>query len=209
MFDNKQFEHEQFETEHLKSLSVWKRQVLKNVVYSKEMLNGKLNKDENDMNKDVTGKDGNVKEKGRKIGPEIHCTDLKLSRNLSAHVRKSGVDEVTMMHGWIIRYLYENRERDIFQKDIEQKFSVGRSTVTNLLQLMEKKGFVRRESVKQDARLKKVILTEKGIASQESFEDIVEHIEEELSEGISEEELYIFYKVLDRIKQNVEKNKIW
>ena len=100
---------------------------------------------------------------------------------------------MTMMHGWIIRYLYENREQDIFQKDIEQRFAVGRSTVTNLIQLMEKKGFVKRESVKQDARLKKVILTEKGIASQESFEDIVEHIEEELSEGISEEELHIFY----------------
>ena len=83
-----------------------------------------------------------------------------------------------MMHGWIIRYLYENREQDIFQKDIEQRFAVGRSTVTNLIQLMEKKGFVKRESVKQDARLKKVILTEKGIASQESFEDIVEHIPE-------------------------------
>ena len=79
---------------------------------------------------------------------------------------------MTMMHGWIIRYLYENREQDIFQKDIEQRFAVGRSTVTNLIQLMEKKGFVKRESVKQDARLKKVILTEKGIASQESFEDI-------------------------------------
>ena len=103
-----------------------------------------------------------MKEEDRKIGPEIHCTDLKLSRNLSAHVRKSGVDEVTMMHGWIIRYLYENREQDIFQKDIEQRFAVGRSTVTNLIQLMEKKGFVKRESVKQDARLKKVILTEKG-----------------------------------------------
>ena len=104
-----------------------------------------------------------MKEEDRKIGPEIHCTDLKLSRNLSAHVRKSGVDEVTMMHGWIIRYLYENREQDIFQKDIEQRFAVGRSTVTNLIQLMEKKGFVKRESVKQDARLKKVILTEKGV----------------------------------------------
>ena len=80
-----------------------------------------------------------MERKGRKIGPEIHCADLKLSRNLSAHVRKSGVDEVTMMHGWIIRYLYENREQDIFQKDIEQRFAVGRSTVTNLLQLMEKK----------------------------------------------------------------------
>lgn len=70
-------------------------------------------------------KDGSVEEKGRKIGPEIHCTDLKLSRNLSAHVRKSGIDEVTMMHGWIIRYLYENQDRDIFQKDIEQQFSGG------------------------------------------------------------------------------------
>ena len=150
----------------------------------------------------MNGKDGNVERKGRKIGPEIHCADLKLSRNLSAHVRKSGVDEVTMMHGWIIRYLYENREQDIFQKDIEQRFAVGRSTVTNLIQLMEKKGFVKRESVKQDARL------EKGIASQESFEDIVEHIEEELSEGISEEELHIFYKVLDRINQNVKKYEV-
>ena len=35
-----------------------------------------------------------MERKGRKIGPEIHCADLKLSRNLSAHVRKSGVDEV-------------------------------------------------------------------------------------------------------------------
>ena len=33
-----------------------------------------------------------MKEEDRKIGPEIHCTDLKLSRNLSAHVRKSGVE---------------------------------------------------------------------------------------------------------------------
>ena len=150
-----------------------------------------------------------MEEKDRKIGPEIHSMDLKLSRNLSAHVRKSGVDEViTMMHGWIIRYLYENRDRDIFQKDIEQRFSVGRSTVTNLLQLMEKKGFVKRESVKQDARLKKVVLTEKGIASQESFEEIVEHIEEELSEGISAEDLHTFYKVLDQIRENARKYEI-
>ena len=153
-------------------------------------------------------KDGSVEEKGRMIGPEIHCTDLKLSRNLSAHVRKSGIDEVTMMHGWIIRYLYENQDRDIFQKDIEQQFSVGRSTVTNLIQLMEKKGFVRRESVKQDARLKKVILTEKGIESQEAFEDVVEHIEAELSENIEKEDLHTFYKVLDQIRANAKKYEI-
>ena len=100
---------------------------------------------------------------------------------------------------------YQNRERDIFQKDIEQFFSVGRSTVTNILQLMEKKGFVRRESVESDARLKKVILTDKGIEAQETIEKIVDHIEKELSDGIVEEELQLFYKVIDRISENVEK----
>lgn len=69
--------------------------------------------------------------------------------------QKSGVDEVTMMHGWIIRYLYENREQDIFQKDIEQRFAVGRSTVTNLIQLMEKKGIRKKRIGKTGCQVKK------------------------------------------------------
>ena len=142
------------------------------------------------------------------IGFELRTVNNMLHRQIIASENIKRVDELTGATGWLIGYLVHNRDRDIFQKDIEQRFAVGRSTVTNLLQLMEKKGFVKRESVKQDARLKKVILTEKGIASQESFEDIVEHIEEELSEGISEEELHIFYKVLDRINQNVKKYEV-
>ena len=66
-----------------------------------------------------------MKEEDRKIGPEIHCTDLKLSRNLSAHVRKSGVDEVTMMHGWIIRYLYETYGNRIYISMMSQYTPVG------------------------------------------------------------------------------------
>ena len=197
MFDSKQFVIKQSMSEHVR-IAVRVKETAGNIL-------AVLISDNCLMD---SRKDGNVKKRERKIGPEIHCTDLKLSRNLSAHVRKAGIDEVTMMHGWIIRYLYENRDRDIFQKDIEQQFSVGRSTVTNLIQLMEKKGFVKRESVKQDARLKKVILTDKGADSQEAFEDVVEHIEEELSEGIPVEELHIFYKVLDQINQNVKKYEV-
>ena len=44
------------------------------------------------------------------------------------------------MHGYLIRYLYENRERDVFQRDLEKKFSISRSAVTATLQLMEKNG---------------------------------------------------------------------
>ena len=77
-----------------------------------------------------------------------------MSRNLMAAARERGVDELTAMHGWILGYLCRNEDKDIFQKDIEAEFKICRSTVTNILKLMEKKGYIRRESVPYDARLK-------------------------------------------------------
>ena len=47
------------------------------------------------------------------------------------------------MHGWIIGYLYRHRDTPVFQRDIEREFSITRSTVTNILQLMERKGVYR------------------------------------------------------------------
>ena len=53
------------------------------------------------------------------LGPMIHQIDRLMFRNLSSRVRAEGLDEVTLMHGWVMRYLYENREQVICQKDIE------------------------------------------------------------------------------------------
>ena len=128
-----------------------------------------------------------------------------LGRNMQAHVMAAGIDEVTLMHGWIIRYLYTNQDKDVFQKDIEQYFSIGRSTVTNIIQLMERKGYIARESVEHDARLKKVVLTEKGIRNQEMLEDLVESLDTRLVDGITDEELYVFYSVIEKLKRNLTK----
>ena len=72
-------------------------------------------------------------------------------------------DNSTGVHGWAIRYFYENRNKDIFQRDFETRFSIRRSTATNMLKLMEKNGLICRVSVESDARLKKIVLTEKAI----------------------------------------------
>ena len=73
---------------------------------------------------------------------------------------------------------------------------------------MEKKGFVKRESVKQDARLKKVILTEKGIASQESLKILWSISKKSFPKEYQKKNFIIFYKVLDRINQNVKKYEV-
>ncbi|MCD8025604.1 MAG: MarR family transcriptional regulator [Clostridiales bacterium] len=89
------------------------------------------------------------------ISREIKALDNILNRKLIAIATKAGVEQVTVMHGWIIKYLYINRENDIFQKDIEAEFAIARSTVTSILKLMEKKNYIRRISIESDARLKK------------------------------------------------------
>lgn len=148
-----------------------------------------------------------MRKREERISFEIRRLDHMLARNLQACVKSAGIDEVTLMHGWIIRYLYANREKDIFQKDMEQYFSIGRSTVTNIIQLMEKKGFVMRKSVEHDARLKKVVLTEKGIRSHETIEKLVESLDMSLVEGITDEELSVFYSVIKRLTENLEKQE--
>ncbi len=140
------------------------------------------------------------------VGFEIHRTEHMMSRRLEAGVKAEGIDEITLSHGWIIRFLYENRERDIYQKDIEKYFLVGRSTVTNSIQLMEKKGLVRREFVECDARLKKVLLTEKGIQSHETIENMIAEMNSGILDGIDEQDAQVFLKVIRRIRENIEKS---
>ena len=62
----------------------------------------------------------------------------------------------------IIVYLARHDNEEIFPQDIEQRFGVTRSTSCRVLGLMEQKGLIAREPVKRDARLKKIVLTDKS-----------------------------------------------
>ena len=62
----------------------------------------------------------------------------------------------------VLRYiLMSTLHRDVYQKDIEEEFQIRKSTATGILKLMEKHGFIRRESAQQDARLKRIVPTKK------------------------------------------------
>ena len=70
-------------------------------------------------------------------------------------------DRATLMHTWIIGFLEDREEagENTFQKDIEMEFSINRSTTSEMLKLMCKKGMIERVPVAHDARLKKIVLT--------------------------------------------------
>lgn len=138
------------------------------------------------------------------VGYHLRTLDNLIRRNMIAEALSIGLNEVTVMHGWILSYLYDNREREIYQKDIENQFSINRSTVTNIVKLMEKKGLISREAVPQDARLKKLVLTQKGLWAKDAIYEVIKKTEQKVIEGISREELEAFFELIDRMRRNME-----
>lgn len=141
------------------------------------------------------------------IGRIIHRLDKMLYRNLSVSCRSAGIDEITIVHGWILHYLYDNRDHDIYQRDIEKEFGVGRSSVTTTIQIMERNGYLCREAVEKDARLKRVVLTEKGIQFQEKMESLVENLNRKTLDGIGKDEFAVFLGVIKKLEENLERQR--
>ena len=143
---------------------------------------------------------------GRKIGFELHRSSRLVKRYMDNDASKLYIDKMTGTHGWAIGFFYHNRDRDIFQKDFEQEFNIRRSTASNILALIEKNGLITRESVPYDARLKKITLTQKALDIQCTVDKAFENLEENIKKGISDEELQVFFKVIDKINSNLERN---
>lgn len=137
------------------------------------------------------------------IGMELSKVNNMIRRDYSKTDIKKKVDDATGKNGWIIGYLAENSDKDIFQKDIEERFYLRRSTVSNMIQLMEKKGYITREAVSYDARLKKLTLTPKAWEIQRlMLRNIIDH-EDKMRRNIAEEELCVFFNVLEKIQRNL------
>ncbi len=142
----------------------------------------------------------------KKTGFEICRTARHVKRYIDAQTAKDYSDNMTSTHGRALGYFYNNRHRDIFQRDFEQEFNIRRSTASNILSLMEKNGLIERVSVSYDKRLKKIVLTEKALKMQDKLELVFGNLEALIEKDISEEELQIFFSVLKKINNNLERN---
>jgi DNA-binding MarR family transcriptional regulator len=138
-------------------------------------------------------------------GYEVHTLDNMVGRRMAALCERDGL---TQMQSWIISYLYENPSQAIFQKDLEAAFHIARSTATGILQLMEKRGFIYRESVPGDARLKRLVLTEKGVSHQLGVMHNLDNLEGILMSNISGDNLEVFFAVIRQMKQNIQDNPL-
>ncbi len=138
------------------------------------------------------------------IGFAVRRLFNAIKRDIECRCESEGIEHVKGVNGWAISYFYENRDKDIFQRDFEEKFSIRRSTASIMLKTMEQKGFIKRQSVESDARLKKIVLTDKAIENHEKIMKSIKYREERLRNGINDDDLKVFFNVMKKLTANME-----
>ncbi len=104
--------------------------------------------------------------------------------------------------GRVLHYLLAQKG-DVYQKDIEEEYSIRPATASQLLKKMEQDGLIRRESVPHDNRLKKIIVTDKAKENQELVVKNILELENGLTCGIDSARLSVFFEVMDQMMENM------
>ena len=136
------------------------------------------------------------------IGKTIKLLSNYLNRRLLQIPAIKNQQDITPVQGMILGFIVEE-ESDIFQKDIEQTFTLRRSTVSGVLSSMEDAGLIIRERVESDARLRKITATEKGKKQHSLIKSELSAIEYQITAGLSDEEITAFLHTAEKIKRNL------
>ncbi len=130
-----------------------------------------------------------------------------LEKSILRHNKEKSIKdkEITTTQMEILLYIFKNEDKDIYQKELENVLNLRRATVSGVLQTMEKNNLITRITDAEDTRTKKIILNEETrnifLRQLKQFDEI----EKVIVDGISEKELEVFFEVIQKMKNNVEK----
>jgi DNA-binding MarR family transcriptional regulator len=96
------------------------------------------------------------------------------------------------------------QEKKFCQKDLERTMNLRGSSITSLLQRLERKGFIVRSSGDEDGRTKQLQITEKGIKLIEEMGAVFLSVEDMLLKNMKKDEKEIYKRLLEISYQNFQ-----
>ena len=108
-----------------------------------------------------------------------HSVFLKMTEKLS-------VFDLTPVQYAILYCLWENDKKS--PKEIAERLKLENSTISGILERMEKKGLIKRMISKEDRRFIQIMLTEKGAVLEKDVLAAVDKVNEEVMSVFSKEE---------------------
>ena len=143
----------------------------------------------------------------RRIGYEIREIQQMIHQKME-QFRHENDCELTFVQTRTIGYLIANQDHDVFQRDLEKELRIRRSTASEILNVLERDGYLYRASAQQDARLKKLVLTEKALQLNQKMTENIDRMEALLSQSISQQDQEHFFSVLDQMENYPSATKL-
>lgn len=112
---------------------------------------------------------------------------------------------LTNQQARILMFMDKNirKQKNIKRKDLEEFLNLKGSSVTSLMHGLERNGFIERAQSSKDARRKELMLTSKARALVEQMDLIFEATDNQLQEGMTEEEKMTFRLLLGIAHNNI------
>ena len=135
-------------------------------------------------------------------GAQINLLSRMLKRRLNVTLQGLGI---TAIQSRVMFYIMDHCPAGpVFQRDVEQAFSLSRATATGILQQLEEKGLLRRESVPSDARLKNLVPTPRAAELDAEVRACLRQSEAVLTRGLSDGQVQLFKETLATMAANLE-----
>lgn len=140
------------------------------------------------------------------LGILINKISNQLKRNMDKEMNENY--HLTKTQSLVLSYINSNPKTH--QKDIEKRFSIRRSTTTEILNLMEQRQLIKRIPSTTDKRSNLLIITEKGKKLEKVGRKKIRQLEAQMLQSFTQEEVKELMRLLEKVEQNLKEreNKI-
>jgi len=127
------------------------------------------------------------------------------ARIFARMLKQYGIEDINPAQGRIMFALWQND--GIAINDLSKETSLSKSTLTSMLDRLEKNGFLRREPSNRDRRKIYIWRTEKDKSFQKQYVRVSEKMTDMVYQGFTEEEMENFERMLKRIFDNLKESE--
>ncbi|EFH79896.1 MarR family winged helix-turn-helix transcriptional regulator [Ktedonobacter racemifer] len=136
-----------------------------------------------------------------------HLIGGQLIRAGRAHNRVASMrlKHINLYVGQEMLLLSLQREDGLTQSELATIHNVDLSTITKVVQRIERAGLVERRADSNDARISRVYLTEQGRSLCEPSWQMWQDLEKQLTQGLTEAECILLRRLLETVATNLER----
>ena len=138
----------------------------------------------------------------KQVGVLVNILNCKLKKHIASVFKKEGIN-LTAEQFLVMDTLWNQGE--MTQQNIAYIIQKDKNSVTQFIDNLEKKGLVQRVVDTADRRVNNIKLSKAGLSMKDNTKKVAIAAINEILEGIPEEELKDFVKVLNKACENIEK----